>query len=430
MGLLNFGHPSPDLPAIRAVLLCRRTVIAGIVSMRSVLMVIAALPFILGIHFGNASTLLGQVAMGYSIPDPDKKMSIAYFLANKSVADELGLDDEQRDTIKALLRENGGSLSAIRLKGGAGPKRGLDELKLQFATKRASYEVILDETIDPIQLDRLTQIVYQIERSRIGLGESLSNGFLGKDIGVDANQKTELRTVAEAVEKRSEKAIWDLKYAAIDEVIRELTGSQQEEAKQTLGDPFRFREDMSAARKEHRTKIDSGKIASIPDPASLVAVAGLALNGSIAKELRLTSEQRISIEGMHKNAKGPLPLAEFQVRGSRERELIKNELQKQVDGVFTIEQKSRLPQLAYRVEIERVGVIGSLVDGYLGKILGVDNSQKPLLEKKVEALKSKVSNEIRRIRTAARNEVFSHLPSIQREKANKILGNEFVFLEN
>jgi hypothetical protein len=348
--------------------------------MPNVLRSVVTLTFILGILFGNASSLLGQVETGYSIPDPNKKMSIAFFLANKSVADELGLDNEQRETIQALLKENGGSFAGIRLKGVQGAKLGPDELKSQFAAKRASYETILHETIDPIQLNRLKQMVYQIERSRVGLGESLSNGFLAKDIGVQAKQKTELRTTAESVERKSETAIWDLKYAAIDEVIRELTSSQQEEAKQALGAPFRFREDKNSARKEHRIKIHSGKIATIPNPDSLIAVAGLALNDSIARELRLTSEQRLSIEVMHKNAKAPLPLAEFRVRDSSAREVIRNELQRQVDEAFTIEQTARLPQLAYRVEIERAGVIGSLVDGYLGKLLGVDSSQKLVLE--------------------------------------------------
>ncbi len=69
-----------------------------------------------------------------------------------------------------------------------------------IAESRKQSEAALEEILLPNQLKRIRQLAYQVEIAKLGLSESLTDGRLGKDIGVNDNQKQHLAEKAAAVE--------------------------------------------------------------------------------------------------------------------------------------------------------------------------------------------------------------------------------------
>jgi transcriptional regulator of met regulon len=370
----------------------------------------------------------GFVSLGMSIPDPNKKLQIAQFLANKTVVKAIGLNSEERAAIEQLLAENNGDLANVTF-GGSGSKiPSFAELKAKSAKMRQENERRLDEILDPIQQDRLRQIVYQIEISRIGPAEALITGFLGKEVGVETYQKTAMRIVAESADVRAKRSILEIVSASRESVIAELSATQRSRIKDLFGSTFDFLDQMQTIKFEYR---EPGF--AIPTPNSLMAVVGLAMNDSIAKEIGLSPEARSALEKLHKDSRRPKeapgPLAEIGFRKDELSKTICLEIQNQVEELLTVKQKQRLQQLAYHVETSRIGLIAALLSGYLGKELGLDSQQKLALERANEEIQEKADANILRVLIAWREEIFRELTPLQREKATKLLGKDFRFRE-
>ncbi len=372
-----------------------------------------------------APVLFGQgtVAIGRSIPDPQKKMSIAQFLSNKSVVKELGLDDKAQKAIQELLTANNGDLVNLSFYGGTGmPKLG--NIKARAAMIRQENESIYDDIIDPIQQDRLREIVYQIELARVGPAEALLNGFLGRDVGVEVYQKPALKIVADAAESRAKTLIKEIISAARGEVVSELSASQRERAKRLLGSDFEFVDERPTVRFEYKLPGFS-----VPDPGSLIATAGLAMKKSIRREIGLDPNVERTLDKLHRDARGSGPLASVRDRRDAVSKIVYEELQQQVEEMFTPSQKTRLSQLAYHVEIARIGLIRALTEGYFGKELEIDENQKTTLFEKSEFVQLKADESILRVSMAWRTEIFGELTPAQRQQAIMLLGKEFCFRE-
>lgn len=385
-----------------------------------------------GLHGQGTSTQTGgrivsQRSIGKSISDPNNQLSLASFLTNESVAKEIGIDAEQRPEVRKLLDASGGSLSIGVIHGDRTTikKMTKEEVQTLFAKQRLERESSLSEIVDPNQLRRLKEVAYQIEIARVGMGEALTNGFLGAEIGVEVYQKSALKIVADAAELRASEAILKVRALSLEALLSELSSSQSEVLKDRLGKGFRFREDPKTFRYEYKSLSASGKLYAIPDPTSLLAVVGLTMNKSVADELTLGQDERDAIRQLHKDARSPIAAAIIRSGKVQSTE----ELRMVVEKIVGVARQKRLSQIAHQIEVARVGFDGALTNGYLGRELGLDKIQRNTLEAKSKRLGEEEREGIKLITNSERAEVLNELLPLQRDKALSLLGRVFLFEE-
>jgi hypothetical protein len=390
------------------------------------LVVFALISFSLEVCAQSGVQIRNVRTNGKSIPNPEKRLELAALLANNSVIGDIGLSDESKVSIRGLLEENHGSLSVPVLTfDGDGPQPSAAELASQVAEFCRSNEAKLNDIIDPIEMERLKQIAYQLEITRIGLGKSLTNGFLGEHIGVEESQRSALQTKSDNVEGIAFEKIAQLKAAARSELFAELTSMQQGQLSLLLGATFLFRDDPSTLRFELRLKRADGSKHAVTEPSSLSSIAANALNDSVASALKLTSSQRAALRKIHEDAKSPLPHAGLRFRDKKVQ--IDDEIKNQLEEILLPEQRARLFQIVFRIEIERIGVVDSLLLGYLGKEIGIVREQHRSLTVKAETLEPRLREGILKIQAELMDQVFQELKPIQRTAAIKIVGKPFLY---
>ncbi len=186
---------------------------------------------------------LFEASGGYTIPDPNRLTSVVSLAKNESVMDFLGLSESQRSSLLDYFEKNGGTLSGVVNMPGSGEAKTQAMLDAQFAAVQAERIAAIEEILQPDQIARLKQVAYQTEVTRIGLGEALTSGRLGHDVGVHENQFTNIVDKAKKAEARAAAAIAKIRQQAQDEVLQELTAEQRTKAGELLGPAFYFRDD-------------------------------------------------------------------------------------------------------------------------------------------------------------------------------------------
>lgn len=181
------------------------------------------------------STILGV--------DPNNKSALFSLLNNESIRRELQLSDEQQQGAKKILDESARKLndlvrSSIQ-QGMSLRDAGVAEL---MAANRQQAEAAIEEILLPDQLKRIRQLAYQVEVSRLGLGPALTSGRLGKEIGVNDNQKQNLSEKAATIEEEARVAIARIRAAAQAKLLSELSTEQRTTAEDLLGNYFLFEE--------------------------------------------------------------------------------------------------------------------------------------------------------------------------------------------
>jgi hypothetical protein len=186
-----------------------------------------------------SSNLLGGV-------DPNNRSQLFQLLSNDSIRRELKLTEEQQQGVAQIIQENGKRMQervrqAIAQGGG-----GIGSLRLDFSelmrVQREQSEAAIEEILLPEQLKRVRQLAYQIEIAQEGLGESLVNGRLGKDIGVYDQQKQQLTDRARDIEQELRAVIAKAHSAARMKLFAELTPDQRKAAEELVGDYFQYEE--------------------------------------------------------------------------------------------------------------------------------------------------------------------------------------------
>lgn len=94
-------------------------------------------------------------------------------------------------------------------------------------------------------------------------------------------------------------------------------------------------------------------------------------------------------------------------------------------GFLDAHQYERLVQLEYQVEIAYLGLKGALLDGQLGKEIGVNRS--PELQSKLEKIESDLAVSIEKLTEEMYERVFSNLSTEQKNNAKQTLGRPFDF---
>lgn len=184
--------------------------------------------------------------------DPNNRSALFNMLSNESVRQELQLKPEQYDGVKKVMAESQRQLSdMVRSNMSAGRIQLGSAFKELVEANRQQSETAIEEILLPEQLARARQLAYQVEIAQLGLGESLTNGRLGKEIDVHEDQKQHLTDKANAIEAEARQAIAKIRAAARQKLLAELAPEQRKKAEELLGPHFEY-EEPSIAKTIHR----------------------------------------------------------------------------------------------------------------------------------------------------------------------------------
>ncbi|MFN3193333.1 MAG: hypothetical protein ACE361_22670 [Aureliella sp.] len=179
--------------------------------------------------------------------NPNNQSQLFQLLSNESVRRELDLSEEQIAGVETIQKETQKRFSELLkvklMAGGAGGPISLggDDFQKIMDKNREQAEAAIEEILLPKQMDRIRQLAYQIDiQQNGGIGEALTSGRLGEEIGVHEDQKENLATRAAKIQSEAEQAILAIKTAARAKLFKELAPEQRKEALELLGDYFEF----------------------------------------------------------------------------------------------------------------------------------------------------------------------------------------------
>ncbi|MEM8735217.1 MAG: hypothetical protein AAGG44_13385, partial [Planctomycetota bacterium] len=128
--------------------------------------------------------------------NPNNQSQLFQLLSNESVRKELDLSEEQIvgvETIQKATQKRFSELLKAKLMAGGpgGPiSLGGDDFQKIMDQNREQAEAAIEEILLPKQMDRIRQLAYQIDiQQNGGIGEALTTGRLGEEIGVHEDQK-------------------------------------------------------------------------------------------------------------------------------------------------------------------------------------------------------------------------------------------------
>lgn len=180
------------------------------------------------------------------------------------------------------------------------------------------------------------------------------------------------------------------------------------------------------------------------DPNSRSQLFNLLANQSIRDELELTDQQyggvkqilEASQKSMSQLIKSRMTArggdSSVRISGSDFQDLMAENRAKSEEAIEEIllpEQMKRVRQLAYQVEISRSGISESLVNGRLGKEIGVYDDQKEELANRAAKIEKEAKLAILAIKSQARAKLFKELTPDQRKAAEELLGDFFDYEE-
>ncbi len=373
------------------------------------------------------SSVFGQTLRSFvgsyhaSIPNPEANLvDICYFATNKSVAKEIKLTDDSIKKLEDLKNASGGSLTALKYSGEVRE----DLLAAALQAKRFESTARVNAILNPFQITRLRELLYQIEIERVGLAEALTDGFCGKAIGINDFQKPALRIRAETIDKKSANELTAIAEFTMRDM--ELTAEQLSDVRKCLGIPFFFR-NVKSGLPRGRT----------PDPDSILETVHLLKDDTIAVDVRLQTSDREEILRLLTVSEDKLLMDKaIKIRDqNRKFEIIEmkteiaNERISRIAEILDPLQRDRLKEIAYRFEVDKVGIILALTDGFLGKRVGMNKNQIVKLRLRAEKIESKIRDAVTDVKTRSRSELFRELEPLQRIEVEKVLGKPFAFRE-
>jgi hypothetical protein len=373
------------------------------------------------------------------ITDPESKLALVTFLRNKSIANEIALPEKKLATLMDLLTKSKGSLLCpVYTQTLSRPGFTKDSLErfMPYFKELGQTKVgemsdynrqVVDSVLSESDVNRLRQLVYQVELFRVGPCKALNEGFLGKRLGIEDYQRSAIQIRYESSSRHFDEASKEVLKKAYLELGSLLSEEMAKELQQLLGAPFFFRDDT----------FSYNYYITLPNPESLMASVCLICNHSVAYELRVTEQERSSLEDFLRSRRGQIefPRVESRLNG---RKRTRDELKSAVDNarqqneafvndILDPLQTDRLRELGYQVEIARLGISDSLTKGFLGKKLDIDPSLLPDICTKAESIFAKAHVELDKLQLQAREEVFRELSPLQRQELNTVLGKPFSF---
>ena len=229
---------------------------------------------------------------------------------------------------------------------------------------------------------------------------------LGEDAGIQEFEKSALTVSFDSIQSEMVKLKTAIAKSAQNEILLLLTEEQKLRIPSLLGKPFELQEEP----KQKLVRLASERINGIvPDPDSVFDSCILLKNQSIVDELDVTKEQLSNVA---------------RIRKARDFEK-KTAVESKLNTMFTPSQKERLKQIVYQLEVARRGFGFAIADGFLGRAIGVSDSQRAELKEKAKALDSKTKAALVVVDEEARKRLLGNLSSAQQKAVTTLLGKPF-----
>lgn len=385
--------------------------------------------------------LVGANLKAADAPDPTSPQVLYSLLSDDHVCSYLDLSDQIIAAARESKRKYEKELRALRK---SQPNRGAIR---EFLEKRREYYVeVLEEALNPTNYKRLQQVGYRIEINRIGFPEAIAKGHLGKAVGISEAQEKPIKEFAASVTRQLRLGLTETREKAEADILGLLTPDQRKLAVELLGRTADFSEDgwmsqpvvsdseMEAnARPQPPTKVEfqNGQVLVGPDPESTWELFELIDHPTVRDYLELSSESlraawaikdeenKVST-GLHASAADdPTPLI-IAYRGS---------LAAKIEKAISTDKLALLRHIAYRLEVDRMGLPDSLAFGRLSRAIDVYDSQIADFWRKANTIEDAKRERMSKLVRDAEWKVFSSLTEPQKEKALAAVGATWDFRE-
>ena len=164
-------------------------------------------------------------------------------LLSEAVQSELEMTDEQIELLKELAqgrtRPEGFDREAFRAEmEGLSDEERAAKIKEMRESRSKDQKAKLEEILLPHQMERLEQLSFQA--SAQGGARSLISGPLAEKLNITDQQKEELQSQAEELQKKFNEEVAKLRAEMQEKLLESLTSEQQAEFKKLTGDAFVF----------------------------------------------------------------------------------------------------------------------------------------------------------------------------------------------
>jgi len=173
--------------------------------------------------------------------DPENPSMLFELLSDPQITLELGLSHTESAAVAQVATEY--SVERRRLGHlGVEPSQ-LAEIKALHQELDVQNVAALEEILTPQRLDRLKQLAYRMDISKIGLTNSLLDGRLASVAGVYDNQRERIGRRGAEIEAQLEARIAELRIEAEQKILDELLSSEQSKrVKAAVGPMFNYQE--------------------------------------------------------------------------------------------------------------------------------------------------------------------------------------------
>lgn len=186
---------------------------------------------------GGSSTAVAVTMEGHVMPgpDPNSPMQMFSLLLSSPVQDALGLSAPARNLFNNLDENHRRQVNDAALAYRNGDITKEERLAL-YHRLTDQKQAMMDEGLTPEQQERLGQLAFRVEITRMGLADSITNGRLSLAIGVHDQQKTKLREKARELQAAAREKIRQVMAEMEDELFEQLAPEQRDKAKAIVGD--------------------------------------------------------------------------------------------------------------------------------------------------------------------------------------------------
>lgn len=196
----------------------------------------------MAISFGGPD---GMMTFGSPMADPNNSSALTGLLQQDKIRSELKITPEQIAGIEKLQKQSNQLLSTavqamMKARSNGGGNLDLSTLQEAKDNVRDLTDRGIEEILLPEQLERIRQIAFQVEISRMGLGPSLTRGKLGETVGIRNDQKPDLIRLATKIEEETTAKIAQIRREAREELVATLDEEQQAKVTELIGDFFDY----------------------------------------------------------------------------------------------------------------------------------------------------------------------------------------------
>ncbi len=131
------------------------------------------------------------------------------------------------------------------------PGESSEQVIARLKAIRRQNEEDLNEILPPSAFERLRQCVLQAELAKLGLARALTEGFVGEEVQIHEEQKSNITQKAERIQAELDEAIKKLQAEAIVKLSMELTPEQRNKLRRFLVSRFILKITSKPIRSSH-----------------------------------------------------------------------------------------------------------------------------------------------------------------------------------